>query len=213
MQQDAKKKTADLKAERADQRRGQIFEAAARVFAAKGFHIATVQDVADEAGLGKGTLYEYVQSKKELLLLVLEEGQQLIIREVAESIAGLDDPIEKLRAIFHRVLELVEEHRNISRMIMPFLMGLEESDFKRLESTHENFISLCEGVVSEGVEAGVLRPVNGAVIAELLVHNCMLWTHSDLLARNSGGIEAYESLLNDIFFNGILRRDSAGEKE
>jgi len=57
----------------------QIFEAAAALFAEKGYHTATVQEVAEKAGLGKGTIYEYVRSKKELLLFVAEEDRDDIL--------------------------------------------------------------------------------------------------------------------------------------
>ncbi|MFA6451691.1 MAG: TetR/AcrR family transcriptional regulator, partial [bacterium] len=80
-------KPADLVKER----RRQIFEAAARVFTAKGFHSATVNEIAQEAGLGKGTIYEYVRSKKELLFLIIEEGHALLFDQI-DKIEKMDIP-------------------------------------------------------------------------------------------------------------------------
>ena len=52
----------------ADARRTQILEAAARVFAEKGFHSATIRDIARQAGIADGTIYNYFENKTALLL-------------------------------------------------------------------------------------------------------------------------------------------------
>src|SRR5436305_4050045 len=53
-------------------RRGQILEAATKVFAEKGFHRATTKDIARAAGIAEGTIYTYFASKTDLLLGILD---------------------------------------------------------------------------------------------------------------------------------------------
>ena len=50
-----------------------IIAAAAKVFRTKGYHAATVQDIADEVGILKGSLYHHVKSKEDLLYLMVKE--------------------------------------------------------------------------------------------------------------------------------------------
>jgi len=60
------------KAKVAEERRSQILEAALRCFAHQGYHQTTMDDIVEESGLSKGTLYWYYESKKEIFLSVTE---------------------------------------------------------------------------------------------------------------------------------------------
>lgn len=210
---DKKKLAEDRAAKRLDQRRKQIFEAAGRVFALKGFHNATVQDVADEAGLGKGTLYEYVQSKNELLLLVIDEGQHILMEQLHSVLSGITDPAEKLRAMVREALRLIEEHRDAARVIIPIAVGMTDEAAARIDEIRERYIEVFQQVIDDGVSAGAFRPMNTATISELILESCHHWVLSDTLVRNSGGPEAYSDQLCELFFEGILRRERPAEKE
>src|SRR6202022_1955415 len=68
-----------------------IVSAAAKVFRTKGYHAATVRDIAEEVGLLKGSLYHHFDSKEELLYLVVKEPIAQMYRAIAE-IAGAEGP-------------------------------------------------------------------------------------------------------------------------
>ncbi len=193
-------------------RRKQIFEAAARVFAEKGYHNATVQDVADEAGLGKGTLYEYVTSKKELLLLVIEEGQTRVHELVIKAIASKTSPIQKLRAIIHTTLDVADEHKRIMRMIFNEAISLDASDRDRIIAGKGKVLMEVAAVIEQGIAEGILRPINPIASADIILHNCWLWMHSQELNDSLHNVSSYEKLLSDIYLKGIIRNIS-GDKE
>ncbi len=65
-----------------------IVSAAAKVFRTKGYHAATVRDIADEVGLLKGSLYHHFDSKEELLYLVVKEPIAQMYRTMAEHRRG-----------------------------------------------------------------------------------------------------------------------------
>ena len=67
-------------------RRGELLDAAVRVFARKGFHASRVGDIAEEAGVAHGLVYHYFRSKDEVL--------ETIFREAWERLAGETDRIE-----------------------------------------------------------------------------------------------------------------------
>src|ERR1700710_1395396 len=72
----------------------EVLDAAARVFARRGYADASVQDVADELGILKGSLYHYIRAKEDLLFWLLEAVHadvQAILDEVAAE-EGLDAP-------------------------------------------------------------------------------------------------------------------------
>lgn len=63
-------------------RREQILRAAAKVFAEKGFHATTIKDIAKEAGIADGTIYNYFKDKPALLFAIFERMRQNIVAEV-----------------------------------------------------------------------------------------------------------------------------------
>src|SRR5262245_39213918 len=76
-----------------------ILEAARKVFAKKGFHVATVDDVANAAGVAKGTVYLYYRSKQEVYLAALKFGigqMYTVVLDEVNKVAGTE---EKLRAL------------------------------------------------------------------------------------------------------------------
>jgi TetR/AcrR family fatty acid metabolism transcriptional regulator len=67
--------------ERTADRRGELLEAAVRVFAARGFHASRVGDIANEAGVAHGLLYHYFRSKEEVLETIFRETWSGLVRE------------------------------------------------------------------------------------------------------------------------------------
>jgi AcrR family transcriptional regulator len=91
----------------------EVVSAAAKVFYERGYSAATVQDIADELGILKGSLYHYIKTKEDLLFRLFEEvhkGVEAILEEVL-AIEGLN-PLERLelyvrRQIVHNLNDLV----------------------------------------------------------------------------------------------------------
>lgn len=72
-------------------RRGQILDAATKVFAAKGFHPTTIKDIAREAGIADGTLYLYFENKTALLLGIFDRMRDSVQPDEADlNLAGMD---------------------------------------------------------------------------------------------------------------------------
>src|SRR6516164_10870221 len=87
-----------------------IVSAAAKVFRTKGYHAATVRDIADEVGILKGSLYHHFASKEELLYLVVKEPIAQMYHTISE-IAAADVPAaEKLRQAILAHLEAFDRH-------------------------------------------------------------------------------------------------------
>src|SRR5437764_13543645 len=92
-------------------RRGrEVFEAAARVFHEKGYESATIQDIADEVGLLKGSLYHYFRSKEDLLFEMIQGAHE----DAFANLAQMDDieggPLQKARAFVTLLVTFVAEN-------------------------------------------------------------------------------------------------------
>jgi AcrR family transcriptional regulator len=87
-----------------------IVTAAAKVFRTKGYHAATVRDIADEVGILKGSLYHHFESKEALLYLVVKEPIAQMFRTIAEITAADLSATEKLRRAISAHLDAFDRH-------------------------------------------------------------------------------------------------------
>ena len=88
----------------------EIIAAAAKVFQTKGYHAATVQDIADAVGILKGSLYHHVKSKEDLLYLIVKEPIARIYEQMAEIVASDLPAGDKLRRAILAHLEAFDRH-------------------------------------------------------------------------------------------------------
>jgi AcrR family transcriptional regulator len=139
-------------------RRQDVLEAAVRVFHKKGYASASIQDVADEVGVLKGSLYHYIDSKEDLLARIFEDSAGHFM-EMLDEAAGLDErPVERLRG-FGRACSLWYL-RNIERVAIyatewKHLTGKRRGEVVRIREAYERRLA---GLIEEVKEAGEAAP-------------------------------------------------------
>ncbi len=105
--------------------RDEILEAAAQIFRQKGYHAASMQDIADAVKLQKASLYHHVNSKQEILLALLDQALDMLI-EGMERVLALDlPPEEKLRQAMLVYLQIMLEQRDLSSVLLLEYRSLE----------------------------------------------------------------------------------------
>lgn len=93
-------------------RHAEILDAARRVFARRGFSEASVEEIAQAAGLAKGTLYLYYRSKRELYWAALRDGLLGLGEELARQVASAPNIRAKIRAFVATKVSYFEAHRD-----------------------------------------------------------------------------------------------------
>jgi TetR/AcrR family fatty acid metabolism transcriptional regulator len=153
---------------RVGNKRERIISAAATLFGDKGYHNTTTAEIAESAGVAAGTIYIYFSSKEELLVAVFEEFLGVHMDRLREGIARETGPEAKLRRLLRLGLELMEQNPDSARI---FLSQLRQSTTmiktvaKRSSRAYRDII---EGVLEEGVRAGVCRQLNVRAAASML---------------------------------------------
>jgi AcrR family transcriptional regulator len=98
-------------------RRQEILAAAARVFAAKGYHSATTREIAAVAGLAEGTIFNYFPTKRDLLVTLFEQGAEGMLDAVLQPDVGL--PVhEALAGRLEAALSFYVENRLVIQAIV-----------------------------------------------------------------------------------------------
>lgn len=101
----------------AGDRREAIMGAAVEVFSKRGYHEASLDDVASEAGISKALIYEHFDSKRELHVAILEMHVRELLARLARAVSTVPPGEERLRAGLEALFGFVEAHRGAWRMI------------------------------------------------------------------------------------------------
>jgi len=155
-------------------RNAEILQAAAKVFRQRGFHAARMQDVADELGMQKGSLYHYISTKEDLLKGLVEGALERMIAE-ARSILETGHPArQKLAMAIEAHLRRNLEDRDIWGIIVREDLDLLDrnspADIKVLIKEYE---SMWDGLVKLGVETGEFDPdLDPRVIVQAMLGMC-----------------------------------------
>ncbi|NNH72766.1 TetR/AcrR family transcriptional regulator [Nocardia uniformis] len=151
-------------------RRAALIDAAAEVFADVGYTNAAVSTIADRAGLGKGTFYQYFDSKKDVLDgvidQVVDDVTALILAETgAQRATSLDDLEGGLRTVASRLFEMTDERPQAVRML---LEGIQDEDIKeRLLGLSAALEATVATLLHHNADAGLVR---GDIDAEFTAH-------------------------------------------
>ena len=140
-------------------KREHIVGAASRVFAARPYHVVCMDDVAEAARVGKGTLYRYFPSKEELYLGVVASAFDLLIGRLERVEAEELPPAIALSRMIESIVETFARH-------LPFfrLMQQEARLFLRkrqvVRARRDRIAAVLAGLLDRGVQSGVFRKVD-----------------------------------------------------
>lgn len=140
--------------------RDQILEAAAQIFSEKGFHAASMRDIADAVDLRKASLYHHVSSKQEILVDLLDTALDVLIASMEEVVSQELSPEDKLRLAMKTYLDILTQRRNLSSVLLLEHRSLEPEFHKRHIPRRDKFEGLVRGIVEEGIEQGVFACEN-----------------------------------------------------
>lgn len=137
-------------------KRVRILDAAIRVFAERGFHSATVAEIAKAAGVADGTIYLYFKGKDDLLLRLFDEKMTELLAEARAALAVEPDAPSRLRRFIQLHLSVVERHPDLASVLIVELRQsaqfLKAADRNKLAA----YIDLIAEVVRAGQEIGEL---------------------------------------------------------
>jgi TetR/AcrR family transcriptional regulator, cholesterol catabolism regulator len=135
----------------------EIIEAAARVFAERGFHGASTQDIADVLGIRQASLYYYFPSKEGALELVCLQGVGGYL-EVAKAIAvGPGSAAERLERLIKAHLSPLTDRSNFVRVFLNERQHLPAESRRRIGKLSRGLERVFEDVLKEGVRRGEFR--------------------------------------------------------
>jgi AcrR family transcriptional regulator len=164
-------------------RRSDIIGAALRLFAAKGFAATRLDDVAEAAGIAKGTIYLYFETKEELFRDVVRQELLPTLNRFEETVAAHQGPTADLfRLLLAGLARLIDSDAGA----IPKLVVCEAGNFPEIARFYADEVVgrgqlLLERILQRGVERGEFRPVDAETILPSFIGPVLLmllWRHS-----------------------------------
>jgi len=142
-------------------RRNQILDAATKVFAGKGFHATTIKDIAREAGIADGTIYNYFENKTALMLGILDRMNETDQRDEDFSTFTEGDFRSFMKAYLrHRLTVLKADNFELFRVVVSEILINKELRELHYRKILEPTMTMAEMYFQQWAEQHIIKPIN-----------------------------------------------------
>lgn len=189
--------------------RDDILRAAARIFSQKGFHAASMQDIAEAVTLQKASLYHHFPSKQHILVELLDRALDVIIERLEQVVNAPLPPDEKLRQAMVTYLQALADYQELGIVFLLEYRSLEGEFRARHIPRRDRFERLWRDLVQQGKEAGLFNCAEPSLAGRALL-GVMNWTVTWYRRDGTLPIEAISNQFADLLTRGLLVRAPEG---
>ena len=185
--------------------REDILDAAAQVIRKKGFHAASMADIAQAVNLQKASLYHHVASKQEILLALLDRAILMLTERIAPLAAQTAQSApadKKLRDMIHAYLQLMAENADLASVLLFEHRSLEPKQHARHIPNRDRFEALWRDVVLEGVKSKKFACPNPALAVRAML-GTLNWTLTWYRPNGEMSMEQIADQIADLLFKGL----------
>ncbi len=189
-------------------KKAMIREAATRVISRKGYFQTRPKDVAEEADISVGTIYNYFESKQEILVDIFSK-EFSDRKEFYQELSERDLPlIEQIKKILKRHFSRLSNHKELMRVIIQERFKPGSKLGRKLNESYSEVIYYIEQLIEEALEKEQIRPCNPKIIAAALFGSVESTIASGILQDEKNEEEIFSLApeeLAEFFWNGLER--------
>ncbi|MFC1508968.1 TetR/AcrR family transcriptional regulator [Candidatus Omnitrophota bacterium] len=187
-----------------------IIEAATKVFAKKGFHSATLDEIAQEAEFSKGTLYLYFSSKEDLLYSILKSKFEPLMEKMESVFTQKKSFREELREMIYSLAEMAFKEKELFTLLVSQQIAchkaLSEDKAQKIKAEHAKYDDIIIKRIELAIQSGELKDFDSRLIHGV-IHGAsedMMFSrwHRSSLKELKCAIDAFI----DMLFEGIARK-------
>jgi AcrR family transcriptional regulator len=196
-----------------DRRCEEILDAAAELFAQRGYADTDTQVLADTLGVGKGTLYHYFPSKQDLFLAAADRVMRRLGEFLEQAIAGRSDPLEQVAVAIEAFLAFFDQHPGFVELLIQERALFKHRHRATYFEHYERNVIRWQELYRQLIRAGRVRtiPVERitSVISDLLYGTIF----SNYFAGRQRSLQQQASDIVDMVFCGILSETERQSRE
>lgn len=179
-----------------DERKREILEAATEVFSAKGYRVASVNDILELAGIARGTFYYYFKSKKDVFLELVEfyfSEFELVLKQCHDRlVAALDEgatAFEAWRDYALGVFRFHSENPKLTLLIYRGAMSLDEHFSFRVDELSDLGTKWIARDLDGMVERGLIKPCDTNLVATMITGATVFLTLEYVVRRGTDDLD------------------------
>lgn len=186
----------------ATNRQKEIALAAVKLFEQKGYHATSVQDIADEVGLQKGSLYHYIHSKEDLLLQIAHEA-------ITQFNDNMEAVLNTNLSAQEKLVKAVENHITVSvsnmettTVLLREAFSLGDEQHQVIQDLTDKYVDLWTQILDEGSRTGEFTVQQPKIVALAILGACN-WVYR--WYRESGTLSPAEiaRVFSSLFLTGL----------
>jgi AcrR family transcriptional regulator len=191
--------------------RREILAAAEKVFATKGFFPTTMNEIAEAAEFGTGTLYKYFKSKEDLYFTLIDEKTEEINRLVKVEFSLKTSAIEKIKTVLKLQFEFIERNRDFFRIYISernrFEWTVKDDIGKGIHDKMVAFIKALAYVIKQGIKAREFKGIDPIDLAHALVGIFNSFVFEWLISPKPYPLISKMETVLEIFLKGAQRTE------
>ena len=149
------------------ERKLKILKAAIKSFAASGFHISDIDNIAKNAGVGKGTLYRYFQNKEDLFFESVKYCMDEMYDEIGKKLENVRYE-DFVGVLFDAHMDYYREHGETYMLVANAILQMPQNSINFFHELHKEKMKIILDKLQSGVEAGKVKNVDLEVLVKML---------------------------------------------
>jgi AcrR family transcriptional regulator len=190
-------------------RREEILTAARKVFSERGFEKATLDEIAEVAEFGKGTIYNYFKSKEELFACIIERGISRFQQFVAQAIENKTTPRKKVETYIDSAFEFFEKHRQIFSILElernNLTRNLNDDRFNKCCEQQTALLEFLAQLFNEGIRKGEFKKLDSLKLAQALFGLIHVAFFHAIRTPETSNLKKDARIIKQIFFEGVAK--------
>jgi AcrR family transcriptional regulator len=179
-------------------------DAAIKLFGARGYYTTTIKDIAREAGISPGLIYQYFKDKEDVLLLALLECVDSYAREIPPAAEAETHPIARLYAAYGAYCGVVDRNKDATVLAYRSTKSLDKRRRKLVMQRELETNALLSKYVMECVEKRLVRETNVDLVSYQLVMMAHSWALKSWHFADQFSFDDYVRQTFDIAIYGLL---------
>jgi AcrR family transcriptional regulator len=149
--------------------RSDIIEAATRIFSERGYHAASMAEIADAVGIRKASLYHHVRKKEDLLFAIHESLIDVLIAETMAVSSSSESPAEKVRGLLHVTMRFIGDNREGVTVFLSERHAVTGERWQALVIKRDFYERMVTQIITEGRSSGSFVDLPPEIVAKALL--------------------------------------------
>lgn len=186
------------------ERKLKILKAAVQSFASSGFHISDIDNIAKNAGVGKGTLYRYFQNKEDLFFESVKYCMDEMYDEIGKKLenVGYDNFVAVL---FDAHMDYYREHKDTYLLVANAIIQMPETAVDFFHELHKEKMKVILGKLENGVKEGAVKDVDLEILVKMLNVLSQLFCLTKDVSPEADDYERVKKTFVNVFNYGLLK--------